>query len=505
MSFYITTPIYYVNDIPHIGHAYTTIVADVLTRYHKLFGEESYMLTGTDEHGQKVQAKAKEFDKDPKAFVDEIVLRFVDAWKELDIQYDIFMRTTYPYHISGVQKALQKIYDQGDIYEKTYDGWYCVSDEIFYTEKDVVDGKCPNGHPLQKISEKNYFFKMSKYQQQLIDYIEKNPGFIRPDYRRNEVLGFLRKPLEDLCISRPKARLSWGIELPFDKEYVTYVWFDALMNYCTAIGYGDPKREAEFSKKWPNAIHLIGKDILSTHAVYWPTILMGLGLSMPKVIFAHGWWLTSENEKMSKSKGKVVRPLDLKDVVGVDGLRYFLTRDIFLGNDAQFSQDLVISRVNSELANNLGNLQSRATNLVDKFFDGKVPTPPNTPPDLSKTALTTAELLKKDILNFAPNTAVGNVVELLNQANKYLEEKAPWKTAKTDLTSAGEVLYSALEVLRISGILLHPVMPAKMTELLRRIGWSKTPNFEDAKKWGLLEVGSAVTKGDPLFPRIDVG
>ncbi|HEX4922497.1 MAG TPA: methionine--tRNA ligase [Bdellovibrionales bacterium] len=506
MTFYITTPIYYVNDTPHIGHAYTTVVADILARYHRLFGHETYFLTGTDEHGQKVQNKAKELQRDPLEYVNEMAPRFQAVWSELNIQYDIFMRTTFPYHIKAVQDGLQKLFDKGDIYTKTYGGWYCVSEEIFFTDKDIKDGKCPQGHNVQHVEEKNYFFAMSKYQQRLIDYINTNKDFILPEYRKNEVLGFLRQPLEDLCISRPKNRLSWGIELPFDKDYVTYVWFDALMNYATALGLYQPGKDEKFNKFWRHAIHLIGKDILTTHAVYWPTMLMAQNIPLPKTIFAHGWWLTEGNQKMSKSLGPVVKPLDMKNVVGADALRYFLARDINLGNDAQFSQDLVISRVNAELANNLGNLLSRSTNLVSKYFGDKVPSPVQTH-DLSKalaaSAVTVAEKVKQEILDHAPNLALGHVVDLLNEANKYLENMAPWKSAKTDLKITGEVLYTALEVLRIAGILMHPVMPSKMNELLKRVGWASTPRFEDAKKWGLLQEGAAVEKGDPLFPRVE--
>lgn len=504
-SIYFTTPIYYVNDTPHIGHAYTTVVTDILARYHRLFGYETYYLTGTDEHGQKVQNKAKELERDPQEYVDEMVVRFQDVWKELNVQYDHFMRTTFPYHKSGVQKAMQELFDKGDIYSATYEGWYCVSDEIFFTEKDIVEGKCPNGHTVQKILEKNYFFKMSKYQQQLIQYIEEHPEFIQPEFRKNEVLGFLRKPLEDLCISRPKARLSWGIELPFDKDYVTYVWFDALLNYATAVGYKQDGQSEQFEKFWPVVHHVIGKDILSTHAVYWTTMLFALKIPLPKMIFAHGWWLTSDNAKMSKSTGVVVKPLDMKNIVGVDPLRYFLARDIHFGNDAQFSKDLVIQRINSELANNLGNLVSRSTNLVSKYFDGKVPEVNDPTPEtvtLSKLASQTAQKLKADILTFQPNLAIGHVVDLLTEANRYLENRAPWKSAKTDLKMTAETLYAALETLRIAGILLFPVMPTKTLEVLERVGWTNTPKFEDALHWGLLKPSAKVTMGEPLFQRI---
>ncbi len=504
MAFYITTPIYYVNDTPHIGHSYTTVVADVLNRYHKLFGEETFFLTGTDEHGEKVQKAAAARGITPQQHCDEFSKRFEAIWKELNIEPNFFIRTTMPAHKKVVQDCLQKVFDKGDIYIKEYEGWYAVSEERYYTEKDLVNGKSPQGNEVQLVKEKNYFFKMSKYQKKLIDHIEKNPKFVQPESRRNEVMGFLNKPLEDLCISRPKSRLEWGIEIPFDKNYVTYVWFDALLNYYTGLKKDGDEIVKHF---WPHTVHLLGKDIIIFHAVYWPTMLMSLDLELPQMVFAHGWWMTSENEKMSKSKGKVVTPLDMKDVVGVDGLRYFLTRDIHLGNDAQFSQELVINRVNSELANNFGNLLSRTTQLIHKYFDGKVPQ--NTTNDAAtkefvKVGGQVAEKVKAEILNMAPNLAVGHVVELLNLANKYLEEQAPWKTAKDNLEKAGETLYHSLEAVRVSSILLHPVMPAKCSEILKRLGCSGHIQLKDAKDWGALKVGSAIQKGDPIFPRIEI-
>lgn len=505
-NFYITTPIYYVNDTPHIGHAYTTVAADVLTRYHKLFGNQTYFLTGTDEHGQKVQNAAKGRGLDAQAHVDEMVVRFQEIWKEMNIEYDFFVRTTMDFHKKCVQDCLQELYDKDEIYCAEYEGWYSVSEEIFYTEKDLVNGKSPAGKEVTKVTEKNYFFKMSKYQQRLIDYINANPSFIQPDGKRSEVLGFLQSPLSDLCISRPKSRLEWGIEMPFDKDYVTYVWFDALINYTSALGMKQgEEKEKLFKKYWPEAIHLIGKDILMTHAVYWPTMLMALGITQPKQIFAHGWWLNDDGGKMSKSEGPVVAPLDVKDIVGVDSFRYFLTREIILGNDATFSKSLVITKVNAELANNLGNLASRSLNLVDKFFESKVPQSGLTD-DSTKALAALAEGLgervKAKIEAMAPQAALGEVIELLNACNKYIDEKAPWKLAKVNLPLTGEVLYASLEVLRIVGILLSPVMPGKMEELLKIIGWGKVPNFEESKKWGLLEVGAKVTKSEPLFPRV---
>lgn len=507
MDFYITTPIYYVNDAPHIGHAYTTIVADVLTRYHKLFGEKTYFLTGTDEHGQKVQNAALKRDMEPQAHVDELVERFKDIWKNLNIDYDFFIRTTMDFHKSVVQDCLQKLYDKGDIYLHEYEGWYSESEEMFYAERELVDGKSPQGKEVKKITEKNYFFRMSKYHQPLLDHIEQNPEFVRPNGKKNEVLGFLKTPLNDLCISRPKSRLSWGVELPFDSDYVTYVWFDALLNYVTAIGYGQgEEKEALFKEAWPQATHLIGKDILTTHAVYWPTFLMALDIPLPKQIFAHGWWLNEDDAKMSKSEGPVVSPLDMKDIVGVDGLRYFLTREVYLGNDAKFSKSIVVSKLNAELANNLGNLMSRTIKLSSKHFGG-VPKPSQNSAEtkeLITLATGVAGHVQGKINNMQPNLALEYVVNLLDCTNKYLDTVAPWKLVKGNVEDAAESLYTSLEVLRICGILLSPVMPDKTAELLGRLGWSKTPCLEDAGTWGLLQEGTPLEVAEPLFPRAEL-
>jgi methionyl-tRNA synthetase len=432
---------------------------------------------------------------------------FKRAWSEMDISNDIFFRTSTPTHAKVVQACLQKLYDKGEIYEDTYQGWYNVSDEIFVNEKDLVDGKAPNGKPVIKIQEKNYFFRMSKYQQKLIDYIDAHPDFIQPDYRKNEVLGFLRQPLNDLCISRQKARLSWGIEIPFDKDYVTYVWFDALLNYATAVGLEQPERSADWKKWWleTGATHLVGKDILTTHAVYWPTMLMALELPLPKTIFATGWILNKDSGKMSKSEGDVINPVDIAKLVGLDELKYFLTREVHLGNDVPFTLELVQNRVNSELANNLGNLLSRTLNLVEKFFAGK--RPEFTKDDESSLALKqkTLELpalVKKEIEAFRPSYALEHVIHVLTAANKYLEEKAPWKMVKENLSEAGHVLATTLEVLRITGFLLSPVIPQKGAELLARIG-AGDMTWKDLAVWPGLKEGTAIRKGDPLFPRLD--
>lgn len=499
MTFYITTPIYYVNDTPHIGHAYTTVTADVLARYHKLFSDEVLFLTGTDEHGQKVEQAAKQRGLPPKTHCDEMVVHFKDIWRELNCEYDIFMRTTEDFHTKAVQEALQFLFDKGEIYEHTYEGWYSVSEEIFYTEKDLVDGRSPIGKEVTKVSEKNYFFKMSKYQEQLIAYIHEHPDFIKPEHKKSEVLGFLKQPLSDLCISRPKERLSWGIELPFDKNFVTYVWFDALLNYATAIGFSGPKNTSEKYKKfWPHTVHLLGKDILITHTVYWTTMLMALEQPMPKHIFAHGWWLTGDAKKMSKSEGPVIKPLDMKEEVGVDGLRYFLSRDITLGNDAQFSRELVIQRLNAELANNLGNLLSRSVSLIVKYFDGIIPEATknlNESVELLNKKSALPEALEKEIRNFNLSQGIGLIVELLSETNKYIDSLAPWKAAKEDKEKASETLGVVCDIVSFCCYYLSPVIPTKSHEILSLLGFT---NLECGVS------GSKVAAIPPLFPRFEV-
>lgn len=507
-GFYITTPIYYVNDKPHLGSAYTTVIADVLTRYHRLFGDESHFLTGVDEHGQKVQQAVAKRGIDPKVHCDELSQVFKNVWKELNIKEDVFFRTTDEFHKKAVQTALQTLFDQDLIYADTYEGWYSVSDEIFYTEKELVDGKTPNGKEVVKVNEKNYFFRMSKYQEKLIKYINDNPTFIQPDFRKNEVLGFLRNPLSDLCISRPKARLSWGIEIPFDKDYVTYVWFDALLNYATGVGYLQENRKDEFEKWWmkAGANHLIGKDILITHCVYWPCMLMALNVKLPKTIFAHGWILNRDNEKMSKSVGSVMDPLEVIKLTEVDPLRYFLVHDIPLGNDGPASHELIVQRINTDLANNLGNLLSRSTNLIVKYFDGSAPAETDTDAETKAIEAACSQLpgqVQKLINDFKLTDALKAIVEVLNQTNKFLEVKAPWKTAKDDLPKAGRDLKTALEVLRVVGALLTPVMPEKCPQIFEALG-VPTPQFKDLSKWNAIPGGTKIQKAAPLFPRIQI-
>ena len=371
-AFYITTPIYYVNDIPHIGHAYTTIAADVLARYWRLRGRDVFFLTGLDEHGQKVQQAAAKAGVEPQAYCDKLAPQFETLWKRLNISNDAFIRTTEPKHKTIVQRYLHELYDKGLIYKDSYTGWYCTFDERFWTEKDVAEGLCPDcKRPVERLSEHNYFFKMGQYQDRLINHIKTHENFILPESRRNEVLGFLQtKTLGDLSISRPKSRLSWGIELPFDKDYVTYVWFDALVNYLSALEY--KLDQPSVDRYWPASVHLVGKDILTTHAVYWSTMLMALNLPLPETIFAHGWW-TVDGEKMSKSRGNVVDPFAMAERYSVYAFRYFLLREVPFGQDGDFSEPALAARINSDLANGLGNLLSRTLTLIEKFCDGRIP------------------------------------------------------------------------------------------------------------------------------------
>ena len=494
-TFYITTPIYYVNDKPHIGHAYTTILADVLARYYRSINYKTFFLTGLDEHGQKVQQAAEIRGVKPKDHCDQMAPRFINLWEKLHISNNDFIRTTEKRHIKGVQKILKTVFDKGDIYKDEYEGLYSVSEERFITEKEAESG---DFRDIKKIKEKNYFFKMSKYQQALIDHINSNPNFIQPNHRKNEILGFLKQPLNDLCISRPKTRLNWGIELPFDSDYVTYVWFDALINYITAPGYEE--NQEEFKSWWPASYHLIGKDILTTHAVYWPTMLMSLGLKLPKTIFAHGWWLMSES-KMSKSIGNVINPMELIDIYGVDPVRYFLMREMVLGHDSNFSLESFRNRYNSDLANDFGNLLSRVSTLMKKNYDGKIPDLVKISESGEKIKFNSQILVKnveKKMKSMKINEAIEEIMQFVRSVNKYLELNAPWKMVKIDKINAGNILYVAGEALRISAILLSPVMPSRTSLLLEAFNAKKS-----TLNWGELQSGSIIRDHSPLFPRLN--
>ena len=516
-KFYITTPIYYVNDVPHIGHAYTTIAADTLARYHRLQGDAVFFLTGTDEHGQKVEKAAQERGLTPQAHANLMVENFRQLWKKLDITNDAFIRTTDKEHVAVVQELLQKLYDKGELERRTYEGWYCTPDERFWTEKEIVEGKCPDcGRPVERISEGNYFFLMSRYQDPLIRHIEENPNYLQPESRRNEVLGFLRtQKLGDLCISRPKARLSWGIELPFDRDFVTYVWFDALVNYFSATRYLSPEvrgtahlvsREGFW---WPADHHLVGKDILTTHSVYWSTMLMGLGLPLPGNIFAHGWW-TKDGKKMSKSLGNVVDPNELADVYGADAFRYFLLREVPFGLDGDFSTETFITRFNAELANDLGNLLSRVLMMISKYFDGRIPSAGKEQPldrELQEVAASAPARVDEDLSALAFTKYLQNCWSLVTRANRYVEENAPWALAKKkDFERLGTVLYNLSESLRLIGLYLYPVMPSTSQKIWSALGMDRQIaecRIQEEQQWGKLAAGAEVRPGAPLFPRID--
>ena len=545
-AFYISTPLYYVNAPPHLGTAFSCVLADVFTRYGQLFGWEVFFQTGTDEHGQKCAQAAKEKGLPPSAYCREMREQFRKTWDQLNIKYHpigedgSFFYTSHRYkdpsdqlfdHTGIVQSLLTKLKAKGDIYPADYKGWYCVSEEIFYTEKDLKEGRAPSRKELIPLREKAWFFNMSKYQEALIRHIRQNPGFIHPLSRQNEILSFLKQPLRDLCLSRPKSRVSWGIELPFDKTCVLYVWLDALLNYITGPGFAakEEKDRQDFEKYWETgeSIHLIGKDILMTHAVYWPCLLMALGITLPKRILAHGWLLNKEAEKMSKSKGDILDPIYLSELVGLCGLRYFLCREMLLERDMAVSKSLIVKRLNEDLANGIGNLFSRVCQLIEKGFEGKVPVPVPLPVSVSSEKGGKAEFFQKAVFdlreglelkvkNFEFSSALQAIFSVLEELNRYLEHSAPWKNLKLTKSQTkaqaenqraknqtedqtGVVLYNSLETLRICAILLFPVMPDKMGLLLSELGCE--PKFELAR-WGAFPFTKRIRKTSPLFPKI---
>lgn len=507
-KFYITTPIYYPSDNLHIGHAYCSVMADTMARYKRIQGYDVMFLTGTDEHGQKIEEKAKAAGITPKQYVDHVVSGIKDLWKLMDISYDKFIRTTDDYHEKAVQKIFKQLYDQGDIYKGSYEGWYCTPCESFWTETQLVDGKCPDcGREVRRTSEEAYFFRLSKYQDQLIKLFEEHPEFLEPASRRNEMLNnFIKPGLEDLCVSR--TSFTWGVPVTFDPKHIVYVWVDALSNYITALGYGS-EDDSLYQKYWPADIHLVGKEIVRFHTIIWPAMLMALNLPLPKKVLGHGW-LILEGGKMSKSKGNVVDPVVLCERYGVDAIRYFLLRDIPFGSDGTFSNEALITRINSDLANDLGNLVSRTVAMVNKYFGGTIPTE-RTAGEFDEDLIALATATKAKVEAYADemqfSQALTELWALISRTNKYIDETAPWVLAKDEANRArlAAVMYNLCEAIRIISILVSPFLPHTAPKIQAQLGApAAVLSWEQAGEWGLLPAGFTVQKGEIIFPRIDI-